>query len=60
MGIDENDNEEVFKEGDIFVLDSEVFLYWELVKKYDLIDFELGVKIIGVGFLVYKGKGVCL
>lgn len=36
-----------------------VFFYWEFVKKYDLIDFDLGVKIIGVGFFVYKGKGVC-
>jgi seryl-tRNA synthetase len=34
--------------------------HWELVKKYDLIDFELGVKITGAGFPVYKGKGAKL
>ncbi len=31
--------------------------HWDLAKKYDLIDFELGVKIAGAGFPVYKGKG---
>jgi seryl-tRNA synthetase len=31
--------------------------HWELIKKYDIIDFELGVKITGAGFPVYKGKG---
>ncbi|MDR1667357.1 MAG: serine--tRNA ligase [Bacteroidales bacterium] len=34
--------------------------HWELAKKYDLIDFELGVKITGAGFPVYKGKGAKL
>ena len=34
--------------------------HWEIAKKYDLIDFELGVKITGAGFPVYKGKGACL
>lgn len=34
--------------------------HWELAKKYDLIDFELGVKISGAGFPVYKGKGARL
>jgi seryl-tRNA synthetase len=59
-GTDENDNEVVFKEGDIPVLDSEALPHWELAKKYDLIDFELGVKITGAGFPVYKGKGARL
>ncbi|HAT67754.1 MAG TPA: serine--tRNA ligase [Flavobacteriaceae bacterium] len=59
-GQDENDNEEVFKEGDIPTLDSEALPHWELAKKYDLIDFELGVKITGAGFPVYKGKGARL
>jgi seryl-tRNA synthetase len=36
------------------------FPHWELAKKYDLIDFELGVKITGAGFPVYKGKGARL
>lgn len=34
--------------------------HWELIKKYDIIDFELGVKISGAGFPVYKGKGAKL
>lgn len=59
-GTDENDNEEVFKEGAIPILDSEALPHWELAKKYDLIDFELGVKITGAGFPVYKGKGARL
>ena len=59
-GQDENDNEEVYKEGDIPTLDSEALPHWELAKKYDLIDFELGVKITGAGFPVYKGKGARL
>ncbi|MBX2827807.1 MAG: serine--tRNA ligase [Flavobacteriaceae bacterium] len=59
-GTDENDNEEVYKEGEIPTLDSEALPHWELAKKYDLIDFELGVKITGAGFPVYKGKGARL
>ncbi len=59
-GSDENDNEEVFREGYIPVLDQEALPHWELAKKYDLIDFELGVKITGAGFPVYKGKGAKL
>ena len=59
-GSDENDNEETFREGDIPVLDSEALPHWELAKKYDIIDFELGVKITGAGFPVYKGKGARL
>ncbi len=38
----------------------EALPHWELAKKYDLIDFELGVKITGAGFPVYKGKGARL
>lgn len=34
--------------------------HWELAKKYDIIDFDLGVKITGAGFPVYKGKGAKL
>ena len=59
-GTSEADNEEVFKEGDIPVLDSAALPHWELAKKYDIIDFELGVKIAGAGFPVYKGKGARL
>ncbi|MEZ4777908.1 MAG: serine--tRNA ligase [Flavobacteriaceae bacterium] len=59
-GQDEHDNEEVFREGDIPKLYHEALPHWELAKKYDLIDFELGVKITGAGFPVYKGKGARL
>ncbi len=41
-------------------LDNNALPHWELAKKYDLIDFELGVKITGAGFPVYKGKGARL
>lgn len=59
-GTDENDNEEIFKEGEIPKLVEGALPHWELAKKYDLIDFELGVKITGAGFPVYKGKGARL
>lgn len=59
-GTDENDNEEVFAEGDIPKLSGDALPHWELAKKYDLIDFELGVKVTGAGFPVYKGKGARL
>ncbi len=38
----------------------EALPHWELIKKYDIIDFELGIKITGAGFPVYKGKGARL
>ena len=41
-------------------LPAEALPHWELAKKYDLIDFDLGVKITGAGFPVYKGKGAQL
>ena len=59
-GNSEEDNEEVFREGDIPVLSSDAKPHWDLAKKYDIIDFELGVKITGAGFPVYKGKGARL
>ena len=59
-GQSEEDNEEVFREGAIPKLHSEALPHWELVKKYDIIDFELGTKITGAGFPVYKGKGARL
>ncbi|RKS55745.1 seryl-tRNA synthetase [Gillisia mitskevichiae] len=59
-GITEDDNEEIFKEGDIPVLAEGSLPHWELAKKYDIIDFELGNKITGAGFPVYKGKGARL
>ena len=59
-GQTEEDNEEVFKEGIIPELHKNALPHWELVKKYDIIDFELGTKITGAGFPVYKGKGARL
>ncbi len=41
-------------------LDEDALPHWDLAKRYDLIDFELGVKITGAGFPVYKGKGARL
>ncbi|WP_428741845.1 serine--tRNA ligase [Tenacibaculum sp.] len=60
QGSTEDDNEEVYKEGDIPVLPENALPHWELAKKYDIIDFELGNKITGAGFPVYKGKGAKL
>lgn len=59
-GNTEDDNEEIFREGDIPVLHENALPHWELAKKYDIIDFELGNKITGAGFPVYKGKGARL
>lgn len=54
------ENINVFEEGDIPKLHEGASPHWELAKKYDIIDFELGVKITGAGFPVYKGKGAKL
>jgi seryl-tRNA synthetase len=60
VGKTPEENLEVFAEGKIPVLHEGALPHWELAKKYDLIDFELGVKITGAGFPVYKGKGARL
>lgn len=54
------DNLTVFQEGEIPALYEGAQPHWELLKKYDIVDFELGVKITGAGFPVYKGKGARL
>ena len=59
-GNSEDDNQEIFKEGAIPTLDTGALPHWELASKYDIIDFELGSKITGAGFPVYKGKGARL
>lgn len=59
-GKNEEDNEEVFKEGIVPELGEKALPHWELAKKYDIIDFDLGAKISGAGFPVYKGKGARL
>ena len=59
-GNSEDDNERVFSEGTIPNLGKNALPHWELAKKYNIIDFELGNKITGAGFPVYKGKGAKL
>ena len=59
-GTTEADNEEIFRAGAIPVLFENAVPHWELAKKHDIIDFELGNKITGAGFPVYKGKGARL
>lgn len=55
-----DDNVNVYQEGTIPVLHEGALPHWELIKKYDIIDFELGTKITAPGFPVYKGKGAKL
>jgi len=59
-GNTEEDNEEIFSAGKVPKLQADALPHWELASKYDLIDFELGNKITGAGFPVYKGKGARL
>ncbi len=51
------DNENIHQEGEIPVLYEGAVPHWDLCTKYDIVDFELGNKITGAGFPVYKGKG---
>lgn len=60
VGKTPEENVETHREGDIPTLFEGALPHWELAKKYDIIDFELGVKITGAGFPVYKGKGARL
>jgi len=59
-GKSDEDNEVVFEKNNSVVFEVESLPHWELAKKYNLIDFELGVKITGAGFPVYRGKGAKL
>lgn len=54
------DNEVVLTHGEIPQLPENKKPHWELIKDYDIIDFDLGVKITGAGFPVYKGRGARL
>jgi seryl-tRNA synthetase len=54
------ENENVFQEGEIPKLYTGAKPHWDLASQYDLIDFELGVKLTGAGFPVYKGKAARL
>lgn len=59
-GRSSEDNEVVLENGVIPALFEGKLPHWELIKKYDIIDFDLGIKITGAGFPVYKGKGARL
>lgn len=59
-GRDANDNQTVYEFGQTPVYNFEALPHWDLAKKYDLIDFELGVKVTGAGFPFYRGKGAKL
>ena len=59
-GKSENDNEIIFSSSIDSLKNDSLLPHWDLCKKYDLIDFELGVKVTGAGFPIYKGKGAIL
>ena len=59
-GSTEEDNLEIFKHGEIPVLQDNALPHWELASKFNIIDFDLGNKITGAGFPVYKNKGAKL
>ena len=59
-GLTPEENEVVLENGNKPELPADALPHWELAAKYKLIDFELGVKITGAGFPVYKGKGAKL
>ncbi|MCH8516226.1 MAG: serine--tRNA ligase [Cyclobacteriaceae bacterium] len=59
-GNSDEDNIEIEREGVAPTLKGNPLPHWDLIKKYDIIDFELGTKITGAGFPVYKGKGARL
>ncbi|GEC79582.1 serine--tRNA ligase [Flavobacterium aquatile] len=60
VGKSADDNLNVFESGEVPVLHDGALPHWDLIKKYDIIDFELGTKITAPGFPVYKGKGAKL
>lgn len=55
-----DDNLNVYQHGDIPTMPEGALPHWDLITKYNLIDFELGTKITGAGFPVYRGKGARL
>jgi seryl-tRNA synthetase len=59
-GFGAENNEVVREGGTIPTLPEEALPHWDLIKKYDIIDFDLGIKLTGAGFPVYKGKGAKL
>jgi seryl-tRNA synthetase len=59
-GLTPEQNLTVHQHGTIPTLPADALPHWELIKKFDIIDFDLGIKIAGAGFPVYKGKGAKL
>jgi len=59
-GKGEDDNEEVFREGEIPKMEKDALPHWELAEKYQIVDFNLGSKVTGAGFPFYRGKGAKL
>jgi seryl-tRNA synthetase len=59
-GFGADDNAEVRTGGDMPLIPETALPHWDLIKKYDIIDFDLGIKLTGAGFPVYKGKGAKL
>jgi seryl-tRNA synthetase len=59
-GNSSEDNEVVLEKGETDVVGEDALPHWDLAKKYDLIDFEMGNKVTGAGFPFYKGKGARL
>ncbi|HAT91481.1 MAG TPA: serine--tRNA ligase, partial [Sphingobacterium sp.] len=59
-GVSAEDNEVVLSHGEIPALSEDALPHWELLNKYGIVDLELGVKVAGAGFPIYKGKGAKL
>jgi seryl-tRNA synthetase len=60
QGFGADDNVKVREGGVIPAISESALPHWDLIKKYDIIDFDLGIKLTGAGFPVYKGKGAKL
>ena len=59
-GFGADDNIKVREGGTMPLISDKALPHWDLIKKYDIIDFDLGIKLTGTGFPVYKGKGAKL
>ncbi len=59
-GFGADDNVKVREGGIMPTISENAVPHWDLIKKYDIIDFDLGIKLTGAGFPVYKGKGAKL
>jgi seryl-tRNA synthetase len=60
FGVSEDDNEVIFEKGEIPTFGFKAIPHWDLATKYDIIDWELGVKVTGAGFPFYKNQGARL